>query len=104
MLIVVSIGMKYHLMPDWVYYVLLTAASSIVFILSPVEDKNKPLYETEHRVCKRRMAFIAVIELVVCIGFKLTGVDNLFAAVYSFAILIFMIIAGKIKKYIGLSK
>lgn len=69
-----------------------------IFVLSPIEYKNKPLDEIEHKFYKKRVVFITVAELVVCFVFKLTTLDKLFLAmVYSFFVLSFMLIAGKIK-------
>lgn len=98
MLIVVSVGMKYLSLTEWVYYAVLFVAVLIVIILSPVEDRNKPLDEIEHKVYKKRAVIIAAIELLISGLFKLAGLDSLFVAVvYSFAILGFMLVAGKIK-------
>lgn len=100
MLIFVSIGMKHISIADWVYYVLLVATALIVIVFSPVEDKNKPLYETESKVYKRRAVIITVTELFIGSTFKLTGLDSLFVAVvYSFTVLCIMLIAGKAKNY-----
>lgn len=41
MLIIVSIGMKYLSMAEWVYYAVLLAMALVMFVLSPVEDRNK---------------------------------------------------------------
>ena len=102
MLVIVSIGMKYPYMTDWVYYVVLAAAALVVIVLSPVEDKNKPLDEIEHKVYKKRAIIIAAIELTVSILFKLIGMDGLFiAVVYSFAVLGFMLIVGRIKNHLN---
>lgn len=99
---IVSIGMKYPYMTDWVYYVVLAAAALVVIVLSPVEDKNKPLDEIEHKVYKKRAIIIAAIELTVSILFKLIGMDGLFfAVVYSFAVLGFMLIVGRIKNHLN---
>ena len=98
MLIVVSVGMKYLSLTEWVYYAVLFVAALIVIILSPVEDKNKPLDEIEHRVYKKRAVIIAAAEIAVSVVFKLTGLNSLFVAVvYSFAVLGFMLIIGTIK-------
>lgn len=98
MLIIVSIGMKYLSLTEWVYYAFLSAAVLIVLILSPVEDRNKPLDEIEHKVYKRRAIFITAAELLIGVAFKLVGLDNLFVAVvYSFFTLSAMLIAGKVK-------
>ncbi len=98
MLIIVSLGMKYLYMAGWVYYIILAAAALMILVLSPVEDKNKPLDDLEYKVYKRRAIIIAAIELVISILLKLIGQDSLFiAAVYSFTALSFMLIAGKVK-------
>lgn len=98
MLIIVSIGMKYLSMAEWVYYVVLSAAILVVIALSPVEDQNKPLDETERKVYKKRAALIAVAELMIGLAFKLIRLDSLFIAMtYSFAVLCFMLVAGAVK-------
>lgn len=100
MLIFVSIGMRYLYMADRVYYVAFAAAAIVVLRLSPVEDRNKPLDEIEHRVYKKRTIFIAAAEILIGLAFELAGLENLFVAVvYSFAVLCFMLIAGKVKNH-----
>lgn len=100
MLITVSIGMNYLYMEDWVYYVVLVASVLVMLILAPVEDRNKPLDETEHKVYKRRTTLIAVIELIIALILKLLISDSLFIAiVYSFVVLSLMLIAGKVKNH-----
>ena len=98
MLIIVSIGMKYLYLTEWIYYAVLLAATLVVFALSPVEDRNKPLDEIEHKVYKKRAIFISVTEILVGLAFKLMGLNNLFVAVIcSFVALSFMLVAGKFK-------
>lgn len=100
MLVIVSIGLKYLHIEMWGYYAVLLAAVLIVFVLSPIEDKNKPLDDLEYKVYKRRAIIIAAIELTVSVLLRLIGLDNLFiASVYSFAALSFMLVAGKAKNY-----
>ncbi len=105
MLIVVSIGLKYLYMEDWVYYVALAAAASVVLMLSPVENRNKPLDETEHKVYKKRTVLMAAAELIIALLLKMIIFDNLFVAMtYSFVVLSIMLIAGKVKNFFDLSK
>ena len=100
MLIVVSIGLKYLHLADWVYYAVLVAATLVVLVLSPVEDRNKPLAEIEQKVYKKRKMNIATAEVMVCLALKFLGYDNLFVAVvYSFVVLSFMLVAGKVKNH-----
>ena len=105
MLIVVSIGLKYLHIADWVYYAVLAAVASVVLILAPVEDRNKPLDEIEHKVYKRRTILIAAVELTLAMLLKLLMLDDLFiATAYSFVVLSLMLIAGKAKNRFELSK
>lgn len=98
MLIIVLVGIKYLYLAELVYYAVLLAAALVVIVLSPVEDRNKPLDEIEHRVYKKRAIFIATAEILIGLAFKLVGLNNLFVAVvYSFLALSVMLIAGKIK-------
>lgn len=105
MLIVVSIGLKYLHIAEWIYYAVLVAATLVVLVLSPVEDRNKPLDEIEHKVYKRRTILIAAVELTLSTLLKLLMLDDLFiATVYSFVVLSLMLIAGKAKNRFELSK
>ena len=105
MLIVVSIGLKYLHLADWVYYAVLVAATLVVLVLFPVEDRNKPLDEIEQKVYKRRTILIAAAELTLAMLLKLLMFDDLFiATAYSFVVLSLMLIAGKAKNRFELSK
>lgn len=105
MLIVVSIGLKYLHLADWVYYAVFVAATLVVLVLSPVEDRNKPLDEIEQKVYKRRTILIAAVELTLAMLLKLLMFDDLFiATANSFVVLSLMLIAGKAKNRFELSK
>ena len=98
MLIAVSVSMKNLSGAEWIYYFILAAAVLVVLILAPVEDRNRPLDEIEHKVYKRRTVIITASELIIALMLKLLISDNLFVAViYSFAVLSLMLIAGKVK-------
>lgn len=101
MLIGISLCMKYVSVACYVYYVILAATSLVVFILSPVEDKNKPLDMIEQSVYKKRAIVISLVELLLSILLKTLGLDSLFVAiVYSYTVLSIMLIAGKIKNHL----
>lgn len=98
MLIIVSTGIKYLYVAEWVYYAFFALSIIVVFILSPVEDKNKPLDEIEYKVYKKRAILITIAEILLSILLKMIGLDNIFiAVVYSFIVLSVMLIAGMIK-------
>lgn len=97
MLTVVSLGLKYLSLTEWVYYAVDVLAIIIICIFSPVEDKNKPLDEIECKVYKKRAVLIVIAEFLISFALKLANMDNLFVAViYSFGTLSAMLIAGKI--------
>ncbi len=97
-LVIISFGMRYLFLSYWVYYIFLATATLVVITLSPIEDKNKPLYDVEHKIYKKRVIFITAIELVIVINFRLANAFSLFiAVVYSFVVLSFMLISGKVK-------
>lgn len=98
MLIIVSNCVKYLSIADLLCFFVLTTGVLVVILLSHVEDKNKPLGKTEHSIYKRRVIFITISELTICLLIKLVGLDYLFVAVvYSFTVLSIMLIVGKIK-------
>ena len=93
--------MKYVSVACYGYYVILAATSLVVFILSPVEDNNKPLDMIEQSVYKKRAIVISLVELLLSILLKTLGLDSLFVAiVYSYTVLSIMLIAGKIKNHL----
>ncbi len=70
MLVAVLSVMKYLRFGEDMYDVGALAASLIILILSPVEDKNKPLDEKEELVYKVRCIIVFFIEAVVVLIFK----------------------------------
>lgn len=84
------------------YYGALVVAATTILILSPVEDKNKPLEKTEHKVYKKRAILIMVAEIIIGVLLKLMGLENLFiAVVFSFVVLSLMLTVGIIKKWVA---
>ena len=105
MLILVSVLIKYQFMSDAVCYAIFAGAVLIIFIFSPIEDKNKPLDKIEQKIYKERVFMIGIAELVICLVLRLINFNNLFIAItYSFVMLSIMIIIGKIKNILTLIK
>lgn len=73
----------------------------VVYILAPVEDKNKILNDTENKIYRRKTRIILAIEILVNILLYRLGFDIL-SLVISVAIfmLSLMIIVGRIKKMV----
>lgn len=72
----VSIGMKCLYVIHWVYYVLLVASAIVVVLLSPVEDKNKPLDKIEQSVYRIRSWFVISIEIIIVVIFDVVNLAN----------------------------
>lgn len=102
MITIILAGIKYLPVANIVYYSVLAATVLIVFLLSPVEDKNKPLDEIEQKVYKKSAIIISAVEIVICLIFRLINLDSLFiAGTYSFVMLSVMLISGKFKNYLS---
>lgn len=98
MLIIVSAGIKCFSAPDLAYVIAFLAGLFVVLILSPIEDKNKPLDEIENKVYKRRTIIITFVEFTIGLFFKLLGLNGFFVSIiYSFVVLGIMLIFGKVK-------
>lgn len=83
--------------------IMLIISSLIIIILSPVEDKNKPLDNIEKIVYKKRTFIILSIEVIITIIMLLLGLDKIsLCLVLSITSLSFMLIFGMIKN--GLNK
>ena len=82
------------------YFFVFSALLSAIAIdrLSPVEDPNKPLDETEQMVYKEKSRLIWLIEGIISVVFLALSVKNVCAAAaYSFSAVTVMMILGKIK-------
>ncbi len=81
------------------YIIIITIISCIiVFSLSPVEDRNKPLDKTERTVYRKRSLYVLLVEVILTvvllsIGFKFVALS----VSISLLALSLMLIAGKIK-------
>ena len=84
------------------YFFIFSALLSAIAIdrLSPVEDPNKPLDETEQRVYKEKSRLIWLIEGIIAVVFLALSVKNVCAAAaYSFSAVSVMMILGKCKNF-----
>lgn len=97
-IVAVSFIIKYVLLSDGTYYVLLGISVIIIFIFSPVEAINKPLDKTEHKIYKRRALLFAGLEIIISIILKYMILNKIFIAIlYSLIVVSIMLIMGKVK-------
>lgn len=93
---------KYIPWNSFICFIMITVASIIIFILSPVEDKNKPLDKIEQVVFKKRTNILLSILVGLAIFLLLVGLESI--SIYigiALAVLAAMLILGKIKNLIG---
>lgn len=98
MLCLVSMGIREAVLTDTVMYVISAVSAVIVFAVSPVEDKNKPLEESEIREYRKKARIILSIEFFICVISGLLKWHSFFSAiVYELACMSIMLLAGLIK-------
>lgn len=101
MLVLVSLGMKNLVFSDLVNYVVLAISVFIIFVLSPVEDKNKPLDKIELKVYRKRTLLILLVELIICILFSVLSIYKPFISItYALVVIGIMLLIGMIKNKI----
>lgn len=92
---------KYLTFNILVYEILVLMSLIAIFLLAPIEDKNKVLDSDEKRVFRKRSCIIAVLEILIYHIFVITHFTNsykiLSTALFSLSILM---IIGRIKNYI----
>ncbi len=98
MLVFVSLGMKNLVFRDVVNYVVLAISAFIIFVLSPVEDKNKPLDKIELKVYRKRTLLILLAELIICVLFNVIDLHAVFISInYNLAVMSIIILLGMLK-------
>ncbi len=77
---------------------LLPLAAGVIFIMSPVEDGNKPLEGSEAKHYRKAAAIILAMELILAVVFSLLGLYRFtFMICLSLTTLAIMLIMGQIK-------
>ena len=98
MIIAVLWGMKYFNNTYFICIALLVFASIIILLLSPVEDKNKPLDKLEKRIYKKRTLIILGIEILIILLFLVIDILSIsFCMVIALFSLSIMLVLGRIK-------
>lgn len=64
-MIAVLLAMKYLILSNFICIIMLMFSSGVIFIFSPVEDKNKPLDSVERIVYRKRTLIITVLEILI---------------------------------------
>lgn len=98
MLCVISMGLQKIIFSDTILYIISFAAAAVVLIVSPIEDKNKPLDADEIRVFKKRARMILAVEFLLCIVLGLVKFRSMFTVmVYELVCMSIMLLAGTFK-------
>lgn len=100
-IIAVLITIKYVPMNNLVYLLCLLSSSTIIFLLAPVQDQNKPLNEKEKIVYGRRSYII--LSILIALFFLLAFIGQAKISVciaMGIAVLAIMLVLGKVKNAI----
>lgn len=65
LMIAVLLAMKHLVIPHFICIITLLLSCTIIFILAPVEDSNKPLDSTEQVVYRKRTYLIMALEIII---------------------------------------
>lgn len=103
LMIAVLCALRWLPWSNMVCLVMLLFSGTVIFILAPVEDENKPLDEQEQMVYKQRTHIILFLLSAIILFFLLIGkiqiASNITISVFASAI---MLILGKIKNVMRL--
>jgi len=84
--------------PDYIFILTMVISGALVYIIGPIEDKNKQIGKTEFVYYKGKIKLIVTIELILAIIISLFGFEKiLFLFNCSFIIALGLSIAGIIK-------
>ena len=101
MLFAVLFFMKYVSLNAFEYDIISVVCAVIILILSPVEDKNKPLDDKEKPIYKIRSIIVFSAELIIVFLLKLFHNDSIVLCIEMVWItLCIMLAAGKLKNYL----
>lgn len=87
---------------EFILFSIIAIAGILIYILGPIEDKNKPLTEKENIHYKRKMKTILIIEFILAVIMNVAGLHNiLFVFCSSFVIVLVLSLLGFIKNRIN---
>lgn len=105
LMIAILLAMKYLAIPYFICIITFIISCVIVLILSPVEDANKPLDNTEQKVYKKRTFEITAVEILIFISTSILNVKWItLCIIWVFLTMGVILLVGKCKNTrIGLS-
>lgn len=105
LMIAILLAMKYLAIPYFICIITFIISCVIVLILSPVEDANKPLDNTEQKVYKKRTFEITAVEILIFISTSILNVKWITLCImWVFLTMGVILLVGKCKNNrIGLS-
>lgn len=105
MLISVLVTMKYADISLFIYDVFAIISAVVILILSPVEDRNKPLDEVEKKIYKKRGLLVFAVELLLQVVLRFFQENTVSICIEMVWLeLSIMLIAGKAKNSIIIKK
>ena len=101
MVLLALLGIKYVFDSILISICMFIVGSLIIFLFSPVEDKNKPLDAAEQLVYQKRTRFYLIVEIVLDIAMMSLGFKGLYEPIsISLFFLGILVALGKVKNVI----
>lgn len=101
MVLLALLGIKYVFDSILISICMFIVGSLIIFLFSPVEDKNKPLDAAEQLVYQKRTRFYLIVEIVLDIAMMSLGFKGLYGPIsISLFCLGILVALGKVKNVI----
>ena len=101
MVLLALLGIKYVFDSILISICMFIVGSLIIFLFSPVEDKNKPLDAAEQLVYQKRTRFYLIVEIVLDIAMMSLGFKGLYEPIsISLFCLGILVALGKVKNVI----
>lgn len=98
MILAVLLGVRFIPWNGYVFSILIVCAGIAVFLLAPVEDRNKPLDQLERAVYGKKARMISVILIAAAISLWLAGaVQSALSVAMALGVITVMLVLGSIK-------
>ena len=98
LMIAVLLAIKYAALPNFICIITLLVSCTVIAVLSPVEDSNKPLDSLEQVVYRKTTLMITAIEIIMFfISLTLGWKEMALCIVWVLAVMAVMLLGGKWK-------
>lgn len=102
LMIIVLLAMKYFVVTKFAYIIIFLIAFFIIYLLSPVEDSNKPLDDIEKVTFRKRSIIVASLQcLLFALSFSFNFTELSYCFFWNFILVSSVLLVGKAKNIIN---